>query len=170
MDDLDAQTEQILQMYEHGGAGMIYHTMQEDDVVTIMREPFTMVASDARVHRLSVGMPHPRGYGNNARVLRRFVRELGALRLEDAVRKMTGLPAQTFRLGRRGLIQEGYIADLVLFDDQTIQDNATYNDPHHFPTGIHAVFVRGVAVLQGGTLTGACPGQPMRRKVVEQPQ
>jgi len=162
-DDLDAQTEQILVMYEQGGAGMIYHTMREDDVATIMREPFTMVASDAGVRKLGLGVPHPRGYGNNARVLGRFVRELGVLRLEDAVRKMTSLPAQTFRLGRRGLVQEGFIADLVLFDDRTIQDNATYDDPHHFPTGIQAVFVRGVAVLQDGKLTGARPGQAIRR-------
>jgi N-acyl-D-amino-acid deacylase len=165
-DDLDAQTEQILVMYEQGGAGMIYHTMREDDVATIMREPFTMVASDAGVRKLGLGVPHPRGYGNNARVLGRFVRELGVLRLEDAVRKMTSLPAQTFRLGRRGLVQEGFIADLVLFDDRTIQDNSTYDDPHHFPTGIQAVFVRGVAVLQDGKLTGARPGQAIRRAAV----
>jgi N-acyl-D-amino-acid deacylase len=165
-ESLDAQTEQILVMYERGGAGMIYHTMREDDVVTIMREPFTMVASDAGVRKLGLGVPHPRGYGNNARVLGRFVRELGVLRLEDAVRKMTSLPAQTFRLGRRGLIQEGFVADLVLFDDQTIRDNATYDDPHHFPTGIQAVFVRGVAVLQDGKLTGARPGQAIRRAAV----
>lgn len=163
VDDLDAQTEQILVMYEQGGAGMIYHTMREDDVTTIMREPFTMVASDAGARKLGVGVPHPRGYGNNARVLGRFVRELGVLRLEDAVRKMTSLPAQTFRLGQRGLIQEGFIADLVLFDDQTIQDQSTYDDPHHFPTGVHAVFVRGVAVWQDGKLTGARPGQAIRR-------
>ena len=165
-ESLDAQVEQILVMYERGGAGMIYHTMREDDVVTIMREPFTMVASDAGVRKLGLGVPHPRGYGNNARVLGRFVRELGVLRLEDAVRKMTSLPAQTFRLGRRGLIQEGFVADLVLFDDQTIRDNATYDDPHHFPTGIQAVFVRGVAVLQDGKLTGARPGQAIRRAAV----
>jgi N-acyl-D-amino-acid deacylase len=79
---------------------------------------------------------------------------------------MTSLPAQTFRLGRRGLIQEGFVADLVLFDDQTIRDNATYDDPHHFPTGIQAVFVRGVAVLQDGKLTGARPGQAIRRAAV----
>ncbi|OYT68409.1 MAG: aminoacylase, partial [Chloracidobacterium sp. CP2_5A] len=101
-DDLDAQTEQILTMYEQGGAGMVYHGMREDDVIRIMREPFTMIAADAGVRKLGVGAPHPRGYGNNARVLGRYARELGLLTLEDAVRKMTSLPAQTFRLEGRG--------------------------------------------------------------------
>ncbi|QUW04722.1 D-aminoacylase [Chloracidobacterium validum] len=165
-DSLDAQLEQIVVMYEQGGAGMIYHSMHEDDVARIMREPFTMVASDAGVRKVGVGSPHPRGYGNNARVLGRYVRELGVLTLEDAVRKMTSLPARTFRLGQRGLIREGFIADLVLFDDRTIQDTSTYEDPHHFPTGVDAVWVNGSLVFQDGKLTGARPGQPVRRAVL----
>lgn len=162
-DDLDAQAEQILAMYEQGGAGMIFHGMREDDVIRIMREPFTMIAADAGVRKVGAGVPHPRGYGNNARVLGRYVRELGLLTLEDAVRKMTSLPAQTFRLEGRGLIQPGFAADLVLFDDRTIQDQATYERPHQFPVGVAMVVVNGVVVLQDGKLTGARPGRPLRR-------
>ncbi len=160
-DDLDAQAEQILAMYEQGGAGMIFHGMREDDVIRILREPFTMVAADAGVRKFGVGVPHPRGYGNNARVLGRYVRDLGLLTLEDAVRKMTSLPAQTFRLAERGLLREGFAADLVLFDDQTIQDKATYEQPHQFPVGIRMVIVNGVVVLEENKLTGARPGQAL---------
>ncbi|MCS7079444.1 MAG: D-aminoacylase [Chloracidobacterium sp.] len=162
-DDLDAQAEQILTMYEQGGAGMIFHGMREDDVIRIMREPFTMIAADAGVRKFGVGAPHPRGYGNTARVLGRYVRELGLLTLEDAVRKMTSLPAQTFRLAGRGLIKEGFAADLVLFDDQAVLDKATYEQPHQFPVGIVLVVVNGVVVLEDGKLTGARPGQALRR-------
>ncbi|MBA3441589.1 MAG: D-aminoacylase, partial [Pyrinomonadaceae bacterium] len=128
-DNLDAQLEQIFEMYAAGGAGMIYHKMSEDDVKAIMREPWTMIASDSGVRRFGEGVPHPRGYGNNARVLGRYVRELRLLSLEDAVRKMTSLPAQTFNLGNRGLVREGFAADLVIFDENTISDRATFEQP-----------------------------------------
>src|SRR4030095_339480 len=94
--DVNKQIEQIISMYEAGGAGMIYHGMNEDDVQRIMREPFTMVASDSGVRQVDESVPHPRGYGNNARVLGHYVRELQIISLEDAIRKMTSLPAQTF--------------------------------------------------------------------------
>ncbi|HUE84359.1 MAG TPA: D-aminoacylase, partial [Pyrinomonadaceae bacterium] len=112
--DLNSQIEQILAMYEAGGAGMVYHGMSEEDVRLIMREPFTMIASDSDVREFNQGVPHPRGYGNNARVLGRYVRELKLVTLEDAVRKMTSLPAQTFGFRDRGLVREGFAADLVI--------------------------------------------------------
>jgi N-acyl-D-aspartate/D-glutamate deacylase len=90
---------------------MVYHSMGEDDVKRIMQEPFTMIASDAGVRQLDDSVPHPRGYGNNARVLGRYVRELKLISLEDAIRKMTSLPAQTFGFRDRGLIREGLAAD-----------------------------------------------------------
>lgn len=162
--DVKSQIEQVLEMYMAGGAAMIYHGMSEPDVQNIMREPFTMIASDSGVRRLGEGVPHPRGYGNNARVLGHYVRELRLLSLEDAIRKMTSLPAQTFNLRDRGLLREGFAADLVIFDDAAITDRATYGQPHQYPTGISYVIVNGEAVLADGRMTGARPGQALRHE------
>ncbi len=161
-DDVKAQIEQIFEMYKAGGAGMVYHKMYESDVERIMREPFTMIASDSGVHTFGEGVPHPRGYGNNARVLGHYVRELHLITLEDAVRKMTQLPAQTFKLRDRGVIREGYAADLVLFDDARIADQATYAKPHQYPTGISRVIVNGETVFADNQLTKARPGMALR--------
>jgi len=161
--DLNAQIEQIFEMYEAGGAAMVYHSMGEDDVRRIMREPFTMVASDSGVRAFGEGVPHPRGYGNNARVLGLYVRELKLVTLEDAVRKMTSLPAQTFGLRDRGLVREGMAADLVVFDDAAVSDRATFERPHQYAAGFEHVLVNGVAVVDGGRLTEARPGAPLRR-------
>jgi N-acyl-D-amino-acid deacylase len=160
--DLNNQIEQILEMYAAGGAGMVYHGMSEDDVKEIMREPFTMIASDSSVRRLNEGMPHPRGYGNNVRVLGRYVRELRLLSLEDAVRKMTSLPAQTFNLRDRGLLREGFAADLVIFDDEKVGDRASFEQPHQYAVGISFVFVNGEAVFANGDMTKARPGVALR--------
>lgn len=160
--DVTSQIEQMIEMYMAGGAAMIYHGMNEDDVQRIMREPFTMIACDSGVHRLGEGVPHPRGYGNNARVLGHYVRELQLLNLEDAIRKMTSLPAQTFGLRDRGLLREGFAADLVIFDDATIADRATYDQPHQYAAGISYVIVNGEAVLANGEMTRARPGMALR--------
>jgi N-acyl-D-amino-acid deacylase len=160
--DVKNQIEQILEMYVAGGASMVYHSMSEADVQNIMREPFTMIASDSGVRRFGEGSPHPRGYGNNARVLGRYVRELRLLTLEDAVRKMTSLPAQTFRLRDRGLVREGFAADLVIFDEATVGDRSTFESPHHYPVGFSYVFVNGQAVLAGGQMKEARPGVALR--------
>lgn len=134
----------------------------EMDVQSIMRAPFTMVASDSGVREFGTGVPHPRGYGNNARVLGRYVRELKLLTIEDAIRKMTSLPAQTFGLRNRGLIREGFAADFVIFDDTRIADRATFENPHQYPIGISRVFVNGAAVFADGKMTEARPGFPLR--------
>jgi N-acyl-D-amino-acid deacylase len=160
--DVDSQIEQMLEMYAAGGAGMIYHSMDERDVQAIMREPFTMIASDSGVIRLGDGVPHPRGYGNNARVLGRYVRDLKIVTLEDAVRKMTSLPAQTFRLNDRGLLREGYAADVVVFDDAQVSDRATFEQPHQYPVGVSRVIVNGAEVFADGRMTEARPGLPLR--------
>jgi N-acyl-D-amino-acid deacylase len=162
--DLNSQIEQILEMYAAGGAGMVYHSMSEDDVKEIMREPFTMIASDSGVRRFGEGMPHPRGYGNNARVLGHYVRELRLLSLEDAVRKMTSLPAQTFNLRDRGLLREGFAADLVIFDEKLIGDRASFGQPHQYATGISFVFVNGETVFANGEMTKTRPGVALRRQ------
>ncbi|MGH9901673.1 MAG: N-acyl-D-amino-acid deacylase family protein [Pyrinomonadaceae bacterium] len=161
-DDLKNQIEQVMEMYAAGGASMVYHKMSEEDVRRILREPWTMVASDSGVRRMGEGVPHPRGYGNNARVLGRYVRELGVLTLEDAVRKMTSLPAQTFGLRDRGLVREGFAADLVIFDPAAVADRATFDQPHQYPVGISHVFVNGEAVFADGQMTAARPGAPLR--------
>jgi N-acyl-D-amino-acid deacylase len=158
---VDAQIDQILEMYDKGGAGMVYRSMSEEDVRNIMREPFTMIASDSSVREFNVGMPHPRGYGDNARVLGEYVRNQHLITLEDAIRKMTSLPAQTFSLRDRGQIREGFAADLVIFDENKVIDRATFGQPHQYPVGISAVVVNGQVVFNGEKMTGAMPGVPL---------
>ncbi|MBK9152802.1 MAG: D-aminoacylase [Chloracidobacterium sp.] len=171
-DKLDEQIEQILEMYGKGGAQMVYQQMNEPDVQNIMRQPFTMIASDSGVRRFGSGVPHPRGYGNNARVLGRYVRELKIVSLEDAIRKMTSLPAQTFGLQDRGLIREGFAADLVIFDENTVGDKATLEQPHQYAVGFSAAIVNGKVVFDGTKMTGEMSGTPLfgpGKKVVERP-
>jgi len=161
-DSLDDQIETVLAIQANGGASGVFHGMSEDDLKTFMRHPNTMIACDSGLRKLGDGMPHPRGYGNNARVLARYVRELKVLRLEDAIRKMTSLPANTFHFKGRGELREGNWADIVVFDLDKVQDTSTYKDPHHYPTGIPHVLVNGVEVIKNGEHTGAKAGQPLR--------
>jgi N-acyl-D-amino-acid deacylase len=161
---LDQQIEQIFEMYEKGGAGMVYRVMDETDVQNIMRQPFTMIASDSGVRRFGEGVPHPRGYGNNARVLGKYVREMKIITLEDAIRKMTSLPAQTFNLRDRGLLREGYAADIVIFDENTVADKATFENPHQYAEGFQSVIVNGEIVFDGAKMTGKMSGQPLMLK------
>ena len=165
-DTPDAQFEVARRLMLGGGATMVYHLMAEDDVVQIMKSPWVSIASDSAVLVPGEGVPHPRGYGNNARVLGEYVRSRHVLTLEEAVRKMTSLPAEHFRFERRGLIKEGYAGDITLFDPATIADTATFEKPHAFPTGIPWVLVNGVAVVRNGQHTGARPGQVLATPVV----
>ena len=125
------------------------------------------VGSDGRaVARDSVagqGKPHPRFYGTFPRVLGRYARDLGLLSLPDAVFKMTGGPAGALGLIDRGLLREGYRADVTVFDPATIIDRATFEEPHQYPAGISATIVNGVVVVEGGSHTGALPGRVLRR-------
>jgi N-acyl-D-amino-acid deacylase len=155
------QIDQILEMYDKGGAAMVYRSMSEEDVRNIMREPFTMIASDSSVREFGVGIPHPRGYGDNARVLGEYVRNQHVVTLEDAIRKMTSLPAQTFGLRDRGQIREGFAADLVIFDENTVGDKATFEQPHQYAVGFSSVIVNGQVVFDGEKMTGAMSGQPL---------
>ncbi len=161
-DDIDSQIEQIFDMYSNGGAQMVYQVMSEDDVKRIMAEPFTMIASDSGVREFGSGVPHPRGYGNNARVLGRYVRELKIVALEDAVRKMTSLPANTFGMRDRGQIREGFAADIVIFDEKTVSDKATFESPHQYAVGFLNVIVNGRLVYDGTKMTGTMSGQAIR--------
>ena len=159
---LDNQVEMILEIQKNGGAQGVFHGMSEEDLQKFMRFPNTMVACDSGLRKFGEGVPHPRGYGNNARVLARYVRELKVLRLEDAIRKMTSLPANTFHFKGRGELREGNWADVVVFDPDKVQDNADYKSPHHYPAGIPYVLVNGVTIIKNGEHTGAKAGMALR--------
>ncbi len=131
----EAQIEAARLLMLGGGASMVYHFMGDDDIVRIMRHPMVSFASDAGVIEPGAGVPHPRGYGNNARVLGEYVRDRKVISLEDAVRKMTSLPAQHFGFAGRGDHREGAAADLVLFDAARVRDLATYDKPHAYAEG-----------------------------------
>ena len=166
-DAVDDQLEAAREMMLEGGASMVYHFMSDDDVDRIMKHPQVSIASDASVIAYGDGVPHPRGYGNNARVLGTYVRARHLLSLPEAIRKMTSLPATHFKLGNRGTIRAGSAADIVVFDANTIADAATFDAPHAYATGVAYVFVNGVAVVKGGAQTDARPGQVIANSLME---
>lgn len=161
---LENQIETIFHILLNGGAQMIYHSMSDIDIERILRYPNTAIASDGGVRVFGEGMPHPRSYGTNARVLAEFVRKRGVLTLEDAIRRMTSLPARTFRFRDRGLLREGFAADLVLFDPARVQDKATYTQPHQYSEGFDFVLVNGVIMVDNGALTEARGGRILRHR------
>jgi dihydroorotase/N-acyl-D-amino-acid deacylase len=134
-----------------------------------MAHPQTMIASDGRLNRLGDAVPHPRAYGTFPRVLGKYVREDKVLTLEQAVRKMTAMPAARLGLTDRGCLREGCAADVTIFDAQRVRDVGTYADPHHYPEGIPWVIVNGVPVVDNGTFTAARPGQVLRRTPGKRP-
>ncbi len=157
------QAEQAIAILLAGGAQMVLQKMSEADVERIIQQPFTMVASDSGV--LDSGgdsIPHPRGFGNNARVLGVYVRQKRLIGLEEAVRKMASLPAQSFSFWDRGILRPGMAADIVVFDDKTVADRATFEQPKQFPVGIDYVIVNGKITIEKGTHTGARSGHILR--------
>lgn len=138
----------------------VVHQMLEEDVVTFFRHPSQMVGSDG-LHM--TGAAHPRLFGTFARVLGHLCRDLGAVTLPQAVRKMTSAPAKRLGIRDRGVLAPGAAADLVVFDPARVRDVATYTEPRQYPEGIPHVFVNGVAVKRNGAATGARPGQVLRR-------
>jgi N-acyl-D-amino-acid deacylase len=164
--NVDNEIQTILDMMVDGGAAgasqgasMIYHYMSEQDVDTIFRYPNAAVASDGSIIAFGRGQPHPRSYGTNARILANYVRDRSVLTLEDAVRRMTSLPARTFAFHDRGLIRPGFVADLVLFDPDTVTDKASFAEPHQFSEGFDVVIVNGVVAVAAGEITDKRPGQ-----------
>jgi len=153
-----------MDMRTKGRPVIVYHVMDDADVDRIMRSPLTAVASDAGMVPFGEGVPHPRIYGTNARVFAKYVREKGLLTLEDAVRKMTSLPARTFGFRDRGLVREGFAADLVLFDPARVQDHAEFNKPHQYSTGFDYVLVNGVIAVDDGKPNATRPGRILRRQ------
>ena len=158
-----AETETIMDMIVKGGAGMVFHGMSDEDVKTIMQYPFNMFASDASIRIFGQGAPHPRGYGTNARVLSKYVREEKVISLEEAIRRMTSLPAQKFGLDDRGLIKEGFAADLVIFNENEVQDMATFEKPHAYSKGFRYVIVNGQVVAENDKHLGTRSGQVLKK-------
>jgi N-acyl-D-amino-acid deacylase len=161
---VDNEIATILELMELGGAGMVYHSMGMEDVERILRYPNTAIASDGGIREFGIGMPHPRSYGTNARVLAEFVRNRKTLTLEDAIRRMTSLPARTFAFRDRGLLREGMAADIVVFDPAKVQDKATYQEPHQYTEGFDFVLVNGVVMVDDGKLTESRGGRVLRRQ------
>jgi dihydroorotase/N-acyl-D-amino-acid deacylase len=153
----------VIEARRRGNVSAIYHVLDEGDVERIMRHPQTMIASDGRLTTPGDGHPHPRWYGTFPRVLARYVREKKVLTLEEAIYKMTQLPASTIGLTDRGRIAEGAYADLVIFNAATVADRATFESPHHYPVGIPWVIVNGRLAVDGGQLTSARAGRVLRR-------
>lgn len=143
-------------------AAMIIFMMDEQDVIRIMKDPVTMIGTDG-VPGFGASKVHPRMIGTFPRVLGRYVRSQGILSLEEAIRKMTSLPAQTFGLYKKGILRERLDADMVILDPQTIIDNSTFDDPTQPPAGIHWVIVNGEIAVENGEVMGATSGQVLRR-------
>ena len=160
--NIRGEIETVLDIYSRGTAQMVYHSMGEEDVDRIMKYPNTAIARDGGAPEFGSGVPHPRSYGSNTRVLAEYVRKRRVLTLEDAIRRMTSLPARTFRFRDRGLVAAGYAADLVLFDPERIQDKATYANPHQYSEGMDFVWVNGKAVVEDGKPTEVRPGRILR--------
>ena len=152
----------VFDIIKGGGASAVYHAINSDDVDLIMQHPMTSIASDGPMTVFGVGSPHPRTYGTFARVLGSYVRERNILSLEEAVRKMTSLPAQILSIKQRGLIKEGYYADIAIFDPKTILDKATFEDPHQYAVGVISVIVNGEIVIDQGVHNGNKPGRVLR--------
>jgi dihydroorotase/N-acyl-D-amino-acid deacylase len=150
--------EAAMWIVEQGGCQGVFHAISEDDLVRILKYPYTMIATDGEVPIFNRAAPHPRSYGTFARVLSVYVREKHAITLEDAVRKMTSFPAQRLGLTDRGVLRPGMKADIAVFDPATVRDMATFEKPHQYAQGFSTVIVNGQVVFENGTVTAARPG------------
>jgi len=161
--DADPADTAIALMADEGGTiSGIFHTMSEDDVRMVMKKPWVAIASDGSAINLEApGVPHPRSYSTNPRVLGHYVRDEKLLTLEDAVRKMTSLPAQILGLRDRGQVREGFAADLAIFDPATVGETNSFEKPKSYAAGIPYTIVNGVVVIDGGKHTGARPGKAL---------
>jgi N-acyl-D-amino-acid deacylase len=156
-DPTDAAFDLLVE--EDLAVGMIAFAMHEDDVKRIMKHRTVSFITDGL---LGGSKPHPRVYGTYPRILGRYVRDQGVLSIEEAVRKMTSLPAEKLRLRTKGMLVENYDADITIFNPDTVIDNATFENPREFPSGIDWVIVNGQVVVENGKHTGATPGRTIR--------
>jgi len=159
-----APEQAALDMIRKGGASIVSFNMSEQDIANIMTKPYTMTSSDGGLVLPTEGKPHPRNNGAFARKLALYVRERGTVGLEFAIRSMTSLPASVFGFRDRGVIREGAIADIVIFDPGRVRDRATYVEPHHMAEGMDYVLINGVVVLDDGKFTAALPGKVLRSR------
>jgi N-acyl-D-amino-acid deacylase len=159
----EAAAPLVLEGVLNGSGSMVFHVIDEGDVKRIMAHPMTMIASDGRLSRIGDGVPHPRNYGTFPRVLGKYVRDEKVLTLEQAVRKMTGMPAARLGLKDHGCVRVGCMANIAVFSAAKVRDVGTFEDPHHYPEGIPFVIVNGVLVVDGGQFTSARPGRVLRR-------
>jgi N-acyl-D-amino-acid deacylase len=161
-----AEAAMDLVVEDDSRVGTVYFAMSEENVRRQLRLPWVSFCSDspalAAEGEFLLSGVHPRAYGSFARVLGKYVRDERLIPLEEAVRRLAALPAATLKLDRRGLLRPGYIADVVVFDPATVQDHATFEQPHQYATGVRHVLVNGIAVLNDGEHTGATPGRVVR--------
>jgi len=160
---METGAELVIEAIRRGGASAIYHVMDQNDVDRIMQHPMTAIASDGRLVQPGEGHPHPRWYGTFPRVLGEYVRDRGVLTLEEAVRKMTSLPADHIGMTDRGILAAGMAADVVVFDPDRVADRATFQDPHQYPDGINYVVVNGVVAVDDGVFRDERAGVILRK-------
>ena len=152
-----------IELIRGGSVSIVSFNMHDDDVETLMVQPWMMTSSDGGLVPMNEGVPHPRSYGAFARKIRLYVKEKGTVSLEQAIRSMTSLPAQVFGMPDRGVLRAGAIADIVVFDVEDVRDVAEYIDPHHYSEGMVHVFVNGEAAISDGVLTGVRAGRVLRK-------
>lgn len=157
-----APEEYALQLLEKGDASLVSFNMSEDDIESIMRQPWTMTCTDGDLVRMGEGVPHPRAYGAFARKLKRYVYERHTIDIAAAIRSMTTLPATVYGLKDRGQLRPGAFADILIFDLSTVNDAATYDKPHQLSEGINDIIVNGAVARRDGTFTTALAGRVLR--------
>lgn len=161
---IEAAADLIIEIEKGGGAQGIFFQMDESDVVELMKLPYVMIGSDGEIQVYGRGFPHPRSYGTFPRVISRYCQEGKVISLEQAIQKMTSLPARVFALEKRGLLKESYFADLVVFDPEEFRDEATYEEPHRYAAGLHLVLVNGQIIFHQGEMKSVFPGKILRGK------
>jgi dihydroorotase/N-acyl-D-amino-acid deacylase len=162
--NMENAAELALEIEENGGCFGIFHAMSTEDVERIMQHPRTMIGSDGGIHVAGEGVPHPRNYGSFSRVLAHYVRDKQVITAGEAIYKMTKMPADRIGLSDRGRLQAGAMADIAVMDLDTVQDHATFAQPHQYSTGVKHVLVNGVFVLRDRKLTGERPGRSLRSR------
>jgi len=162
--NMDTAADLALELQESGGCSGVFHAMSEEDVARIMKHPRTMIASDGGIHMPGEGVPHPRNYGTFARILAYYVRDKQLISTGEAIYKMSKMPAQRIGLNDRGRLEVGAMADIAVLDLDTIQDHASFDQPHQFATGVQHVLVNGVMVLKDAQMTGQRPGRSLRSR------
>lgn len=156
---IENAADTAIELQRKGGCSAVYHAISEDDVERVMRSPYTMIASDGEIPVFGKEAPHPRSYGTFARVLAVYVRERHVLSLEDAVRKMSGMPAWRLKFTDRGILRPGMKADVVVFDPAAVSDRSTFEKPHQYSVGFTDVLVNGRFAMREGKVTAERPGR-----------